>query len=461
VSNSPEYGPLKKISNLHGEAILSVVSDSSQLPTFENEGRFKKFLRATEIDARVVGMVLALLVIWIGFHIAGYFLTGQALFLTPRNLWNLLVQTSSISIMATGMVLIIVMRHIDLSVGSILGFVAVVMAYLQVYGLPPYFAVGSPWIWIMATIVGLILGALIGAIHGTLVAYSGIPSFIVTLAGLMFWRGAAFKVASGETIAPMDSTYALIGGGPYGSIGYFWSWVVGLIACAGIIWGLHNGRVQRQRFKFPLRPMWAEVTVGAMLCGIVIAAVILVNSYVWPMGIVKQYIAANSITIPPADIHISHGFAMPVLIAAAVGLIMTFVSSRTPLGRYIYAIGGNPEAAVLAGVNTKKITIAAFTIMGALAAISAIIATARLNAAAIALGQFDELYVIAATVIGGTSLAGGTGTIFGAFFGALIMQSIQTGMVLLGFDTPVLQMTLGLVLCFAVWLDHIYRSSVK
>jgi D-xylose transport system permease protein len=440
---------------------LSVISGSSQNPALEHEGLFRKFLRATEIDARVVGMVIALLVIWIGFHVAGYFVTGQALFLTPRNLWNLLVQTSSISIMATGMVLIIVMRHIDLSVGSILGFVAVVMAYLQVYGLAPYFAAGSPWIWIIATIIGLVLGALIGAIHGTMVAYSGIPSFIVTLAGLMFWRGAAFKVASGETIAPLDPTYALIGGGPYGSIGSFWSWVVGLIACAGIVWGLYNGRIQRKRFGFPLRPMWAEATVGSVLIAVVIFAVALVNSYLWPIGVVKQYVAANKIAIAPEDLHISHGFAMPVLIAAAVGLVMTFVSNRTVLGRYIYAIGGNPEAAELAGVNTKKITIAAFTIMGVLAAISAIVATARLNAAAIALGQFDELYVIAATVIGGTSLAGGTGTIFGAFFGALIMQSIQTGMTLLGFDTPVLQMTLGLVLCFAVWLDHVYRSRMK
>ena len=140
---------------------------------------------------------------------------------------------------------------------------------------------------------------------------------------------------------------------------------------------------------------------------------------------------------------------------------MTFVATRTKLGRYIYAIGGNPEAAELAGINTKKITIATFTIMGVLCAISAIIATARLNAAAIALGTTDELYVIAAAVIGGTSLSGGTGTVFGAFFGALIMQSIQTGMTLLGFDTPVLNMTLGVVLCFAVWLDYIYRKSAK
>lgn len=427
----------------------------------ENEGVFKRFLRATEIDSRVVGMVVALAFIWIGFHLAGPFFTGQALFLTPRNLWNLLSQTASISVMASGMVLIIVMRQIDLSVGSVLGFVAVVMAWLQVYGLSPYFEFGSPWIWIIATAIGLAIGALIGFIQGTIIAYSGIPSFIVTLGGLMFWRGAAFKVASGETIAPLDPVYALIGGGPYGSIGSFWSWVVGLIACAAIIWSIHNGRVQRKRFGFPLRPTWAELTVGAILCGAVIATVALVNVYYWPKGIIKEYAAAHNVTVPPEGLFISHGFAAPVLIALAVGLVMTFVATRTKLGRYIYAIGGNPEAAELAGINTKKITIATFTIMGVLCAISAIIATARLNAAAIALGTTDELYVIAAAVIGGTSLSGGTGTIFGAFFGALIMQSIQTGMTLLGFDTPVLNMTLGIVLCFAVWLDHVYRKHSK
>jgi D-xylose transport system permease protein len=437
------------------------VTSSSANPAEEHVGWFRKFLADTEIDSRLVGMVIALLFIWIGFHIAGGFVTGQSLFLTPRNLWNLLVQTSSISIMASGMVLIIVMRHIDLSVGSILGFVAVSMAWLQVYGLPNYITAGSPWIWILATIFGLCLGTLIGLLHGVLIAHSGIPSFIVTLSGLMAWRGAAFKVASGETIAPLDRTYALIGGGPYGSIGSTWSWIFGLVACIAIIISVRYNRTQRKRFNFPQRPIWAEAVVGGILCAVVLAAVMLVNSYYWPIGVVKQYVAANGITDDPANIKISHGFALPVLIALTVGLVMTFISTRTRFGRYVYAIGGNPEAAELAGINTKRITIMAFGIMGFLAAVSAVIATARLNAAAIALGQFDELYVIAAAVIGGTSLAGGVGTIFGAFFGALIMQSIQTGMTLLGFDTPVLQMTLGVVLSFAVWLDHLYRRRVK
>jgi len=440
---------------------MSSTTSVNSGPALQHVGFIRRILRDTEIDSRIVGMVIALAVIWIGFDLAGFYFTGRALFLTPRNLWNLLVQSSSISIMAAGMVFIIIMRHIDLSVGSILGFVAVVMAWLQVYGLPSHFAPGSPWVWIISTFVGLALGTLIGMFHGTLVAYTGIPSFIVTLSGLMAWRGAAFKVASGETIAPLDPNYSLIGGGPYGSIGATWSWVLGAAACVAIVLSIIHGRTQRKRFKFPLRPMWAEISVGTFLCAAVLGTVVLVNSYLWPIGVVRQYAVANGIKDDPATIQISHGFAIPVLIAMAVGIVMTFVATRTRLGRYVYSIGGNPEAAELAGINTKKVTITAFATMGFLAAVSAVIATARLDAAAIALGQFDELYVIAAAVIGGTSLAGGLGTIFGAFFGALIMQSIQTGMVLLGFDTPALQMTLGVVLSFAVWLDHLYRSRMN
>jgi D-xylose transport system permease protein len=146
-----------------------------------------------------------------------------------------------------------------------------------------------------------------------------------------------------------------------------------------------------------------------------------------------------------------------VLIALAVGIVMTFLSTRTRFGRYVYAIGGNPEAAELAGVNTRRITLMVFSLMGALAAISACISTARLDSATNALGTFDELYVIAAAVIGGTSLAGGVGTIYGAILGALVMQSLQSGMVLIGFDAALQEMVVGAVLVVAVWIDTVYR----
>ncbi len=427
----------------------------------ENEKAFTKFLRATEIDARLLGMVGAMVLIWVGFHLYGAIVNGFGAFLTPRNLWNLSVQTASIGVMATGMVLVIVTRHIDLSVGSVLGACAMFMAIVQVWWLPDILGLGHPMIWIIAALAGLLLGTLIGAFHGYLIAYLGIPAFIVTLGGLLVWRGVAFVMARGETISPVDPTFALMGGGPYGAIGAWGSWLVGLLACIGIILSLYMSRRQRQRFKFPLRPMWAENLLGFVGCGLVIGFVVLVNSYPWPKGIVRRYVAENNIDTPIGEIFISHGFAIPVLILIGVGIVMTFIMSRTRFGRYVFAIGGNPEAAELAGINTRWVTVKIFALMGFLCGLSAIIASARLNSATNALGTLDELYVIAAAVIGGTSFAGGIGTIYGAILGAVVMQSLQTGMVLIGFDTAVQQMVVGGVLVLAVWLDTIYRRRAK
>jgi D-xylose transport system permease protein len=421
-----------------------------------------RLLRATEIDTRLLGMVGALVAIWVGFHLVGYWNTGQGAFLTPRNLWNLSVQTASVGIMACGMVLVIVTRHIDLSVGSMLGFVAMIMGLLQVEVLPLFLGLGNPAIWIITCLVGLALGTALGAFQGALVAYGRIPAFIVTLGGLLIWRGAAFLVARGRTISPVDSTFALLGGGPYGSVGAVGSWIVGAIACAGIVWMLVHGRAQRRKFEFPLRPMWAEYVLGALGCGIVIGAVLLVNAYPWPRGIVNQYVAANGITLAEGQtLFISHGFAIPVLILIGVGIIMTFIMTRTRFGRYVFAIGGNPDAALLAGIDVKWMTVKIFALMGFLTGLSAIVASARLNSATNALGTLDELYVIAAAVIGGTSLAGGIGTIYGAILGAFVMQSLQTGMVLIGFDAALQNIVVGTVLVLAVYIDQLYRRGVK
>ena len=427
----------------------------------DNDSTLVKFLRATEADARLLGMIAALLLIWIGFHMYGEIVNGFGAFLTPRNLWNLSVQTASIGVMATGMVLVIVTRHIDLSVGSILGLCATSMAIVQVWWLPELLGFGHPLIWILAAIAGLVVGTLIGGFHGFLIAYLNIPAFIVTLGGLLVWRGTTFLLARGETISPVDSTFALLGGGPYGSIGFYGSWLVGLIGCVGVIAILRIGRRQRTRFKFPLRPMWAEIFLGTVGCGLILSFVVLVNSYPWPKGIVRQYAEANNIETPISEIFISHGFAIPVLILIAVAIGMTFLTSRTRFGRYVFAIGGNPEAAELAGINTRWVTVKVFALMGFLCGLSAIIASARLNSATNNLGTLDELYVIAAAVIGGTSFSGGIGTIYGAVLGAVVMQSLQTGMVLIGFDAAIQQMVVGSVLVLAVWLDTIYRKRSK
>lgn len=363
--------------------------------------------------------------------------------------------------MATGMVLVIVTRHIDLSVGALLGVTGMTMGIVQVEILPQYLGLGHPLIWIVTATIGILIGMTIGAFHGWLIAYRGIPAFIVTLGGLLVWRGAAFLANNGKTISPVDSTFQLLGGGPYGTIGATGSWVVGIIVCIAIVWMMVSSRRSRQRHGFAQRPIWGEVTVGGMSCALVIGSVLLVNSYPWPRGIVNQYAAENNITVPPEGLFISHGFAIPVLILVVVGVLMTILVKRTRFGRNVFAIGGNPEAAELAGINVKWMTMRIFMLMGSLAGLAAVVASARLNSATNALGLLDELYVIAAAVIGGTSLAGGIGTIYGAILGALVMQSLQSGMVLIGFDTSVQQIVVGSVLVLAVYLDNLYRKNVK
>lgn len=412
-----------------------------------------RLIRATEVDTRMLGMLGALLFIWLCFH---FFSDGR--FLTPRNLWNLSVQTSSVAIMSTGMVLIIVTRHIDLSVGSMLGFIAMIMGVTQTAFLPDLLGSDSDFIWLIALLAGMAVGAAIGALHGYVIAYLGVPAFIVTLGGLLVWRGAAWWVTSGQTVAPMNDTFRLMGGGAYGAIGELWSWVVGAVACAGIAFMMLMGRMNRKRFNFPLRPLWAELSLAIAGCGAVLGAVAVANNYPWPAGIVRRHAAQNNIEIPEGGLFIAHGIAIPVLIAVAVGIIMTFIATRTRFGRYVFAMGGNPEAAELAGINTRWVTMKIFILMGILCTIAGAISTARLNASTNAQGTLDELLVIAAAVIGGTSLSGGIGTIAGAMLGAVVMQSLQSGMVLLGIDAPFQNVVVGVVLVLAVWLDGLYRK---
>ncbi|MBV1703428.1 MAG: sugar ABC transporter permease [Hyphomicrobiales bacterium] len=439
--------------------MVSVADARAKAETLQ-DGLVKRFFRATEIDVRLLSMVIAMLIIWAGFDLFGI-ATGQStLFTDPRNLWNLTVQTATIAIMATGMTLVIVMRQIDLSVGSMLSFVAVVSGVAQVYWLAPTLGSDHPAIWVIAVAIAIGLGALLGAFNGFLIAYAGIPAFIVTLGGLIGYSGAAWLVARGETVAPMDGRFELIGGNTQGSwLGDTWSIAIGALACLAIVGGLVANRASRRRFQFPQRPMWAEWFLGVAGCAIVAAVVWIVNAYRWPPMVAKRYAEAHGIPIPPGGIDFGHGFALPVVLVLIVGATMTFMATRTRFGRYVYAMGGNPEAAELAGVNTKRLTVAMFSLMGALVGLAACVSAARLDAASNDLGQFDELYVIAATVIGGTSLAGGLGTIYGAMVGALVMQSLQSGMTLLNIDSAVKDIVVGVVLVLAVWLDQQFRRG--
>jgi D-xylose transport system permease protein len=411
-----------------------------------------RLLSATEIDTRMLGMIGALGLIWIALHV----LSG-GLFLTPRNLWNLSVQSSPVAIMATGMVLVIVTRNIDLSVGSMLGFLGMIMGLVQADLIPKLLGFDHPATWIIALAIGLIIGVLIGALQGFIIAYLGVPSFIVTLGGLLVWRGGAWWVTSGQTIAPLDARFRLMGGGPEGAIGATWSWVVALLSCIAVVVLLAHSRARRKAFAFPLRPIAADIFLGGITCALIAAAVAIANAYPWPAGSVRRYAEFNHVALPEGGLFIAHGIAVPVLIAIGVGLAMTFLTRRTRFGRYVYAIGGNPEAAELAGVNTRWVIMKIFMLMGLLATIAGAISIARLNAATNSEGTLAELLVIAAAVIGGTSLAGGIGTVAGAMLGAVLMQSLQSGMVLLGVDTPVQNIVVGAVLVIAVGLDALYR----
>ncbi|MCX7303829.1 MAG: sugar ABC transporter permease [Hyphomicrobiales bacterium] len=467
---------------------MSSPSDTNQVAAMAEEGAVSRFFRATEIDSRMIGMIAALMVVWAGFDIySGILRPNVGLFggsfLTPRNLWTLLVQTSSIAIMSTGMVLLIVMRQLDLSVGSMLSTIAVAIGVLQVFKLGPWLGVGNEYIWIIAVVCGIALGAIIGGFNGLLTAYAGIPAFIVTLGGLIAYSGVAWALIRGETVAPMDKTFKLIGGnGPLASIGPFWSWVVAILACGLVVLGLLNGRRERRRVNFPQRPVWAEVFLGLVGSIAILGATAVVNSYPWAPKVIENYAKDNGLAIPPGiedkngdaicmageavvrcvdGLIFYTGYAIPVLIALAVGFAMSFISKRTRFGRYVYATGGNPEAADLSGINTRWLTVKVFMLMGILVAISAIITSARLDAATNSLGQFNELYVIAAVVIGGTALAGGVGTIYGAMLGALLMQSLQSGMTLLNFESAYKDMVVGTVLVTAVFVDQVYRRRVK
>ncbi len=416
-------------------------------------GSVGSLLQRMEIDTRLLGMLGALAVIWIGFHV-----WSGGTFLTPRNLWNLSVQTSAVAIMATGMVLIIVSRNIDLSVGSMLAVVGMAMALLQAEILPDWLGFDHPLTWVITLILGIAFGALLGAFQGAIVAYVGVPSFIVTLGGLLVWRGVAWWMASGRTIAPMDSTFQLFGGGSRGTIGGGWSWLVGLAAAAGIVGLLVNNRRRRRRFGFGLRPLWADASLGVVGVGIVLGAVGYLNRYYLPERLAMQRYEDKGLAFPEGGVNISLGLANPVMIAILVALAMTFIATRLSYGRYVFAIGGNPEAAELGGIKTRFTIVKTFALMGVLVAIAAAIQIARLNAAVSGLGTLSELYVIAAAVIGGTSLSGGIGTIPGAILGALVMQSLQSGMVLVGVDAPLQDIAVGVVLVVAVAIDTFYRK---
>jgi D-xylose transport system permease protein len=409
---------------------------------------------ATEIDLRLFGMLVVLAGILLTFNI----LSGGKFF-QPTNMVTLAVQASGIAVIATGMVLVIVSRNIDLSVGSLVGIIAMTYALLMTDWMPHILGMDAdfPFRWVIALGIGVLLGAAIGGLQGFIIAYVGVPSFIVTLGGLLTIRGFVWYLSSGAAVSGLDPAFQLIGGGAQGSVGGTMTWILGGLGCLAVVGLLFNGRRQRRRFGFTLRPMWAEVLLGVIGCAVMLGLAAFANNNFWPKGLAERYATEHNIPIPPGGLQIATGFPNPIVLLVGVTLVMTFLATRRRFGRYVYAYGGNPDAAELAGINTRWTILKTYVLMGVLCALAAAIASARLNGATLDVGQSYELYVIAAAVVGGTSFAGGIGTIPGAVLGAFVMQSLAYGLSFMGVNSPGQNVVAGIVLILAVGLDTINR----
>jgi len=378
------------------------------------------------LDMRLAIMATVLALMALAFH----GLTGH--FLTPENLYNIAQQTAVVGIIATAMALIIVARQIDLSVGSAMGVVGVLIAFLMY---------SKGWHWVPAALAGLTLALAIGLYQGWLTAYLGVPSFVVTLGGLMSFRGAAFLVADGKTQPITDATFLLFGGGLDGSLGPLWSWVLGLVMVAALVWMMVSRRRSAAVHGFASRPLWLDVALTAGFAALALSFVATMNAY------------------QLADKGKGQGVPVPVLIWGVVVVAVSFLVNRTRFGRYVYAIGGNPEASLLVGIPVKRVLLKLFLLLGALTTVAAIVAVSRLNAGTNSLGANQELYVIAAAVIGGVALSGGSGTVLGTVLGALIIQFLESGLLLLDVAIGWRMVIIGQVLIVAVVFDVLYRRA--
>jgi D-xylose transport system permease protein len=345
----------------------------------------------------------------------------DGIFLKPRNLSNLMTQMSVTGILAVGMLMVIVSGNIDLSVGSVLGFAGGVAAYsMTVLG----YGLGG------SILMAIVVAVVIGVIHGTLVTYFNIPAFIVTLGGLLAWRGAVKWLLGGNTIPISDETFKAIGQGYVpGSVG----WVIAAAAVAFVlVMAMKSAKSVKQY------GLGEADYKGQFLKAIIPVAGILV--FIWVMNAEK-------------------GVPVPVMILVAVALFGAFLTNSTTFGRYLYAIGGNADAARLSGINNKRNILKVYALLGVFTGIAALIFTGRVGSGAPDAGTLKELDAIAACVIGGASLVGGRGTVFGACLGALIMASLDNGMSLLNVRDFMQDLIKGSILVAAVGLDMTGRKD--
>ncbi|HEX8457839.1 MAG TPA: sugar ABC transporter permease [Pyrinomonadaceae bacterium] len=366
---------------------------------------------------RAYTMLFALVAIWIYFNYA-----TDGIFLDPRNFSNLMRQTAVTGVLAVGMLMVILTGNIDLSVGSLVGFIGGVAATAQ--------GAQNNWGIVPTLLAAIIVAVAYAEAQGALVAYANIPAFIVTLGGLLAWRGVVLGMTKGETIPVTLAGFRAIGQQfvtrPAGL-------ALALLAVLAIVW--LNLKRERARARYGL----GRASVPGLVLRIVLPALV--------------------VFLFVRHMNASEGIPIPVIILILVALAGAFLTQSTTFGRYLYAIGGNPEAARLSGINVRNHIWAVFCIMGLLAGVASLIYTARVGSASPDAGNLLELDAIAACVIGGTSLMGGRGTVFGACLGALFMASLDNGMSLLNVQPYSQYIIKGAILVTAVGLDMLGRKQ--
>jgi len=367
---------------------------------------------------KMLALLIAIALIWAFFS---YKTEGG--FMTPRNMSNLMRQMAITGIVACGMSLVIIAGEIDLSVGSLLGLLGGVAAVLDVMH-------GLPLPVNLLAVLGL--GLVIGLFNGYLTAYLGIPSFIVGLGGMLAYRGIVLGVTDGITVAPVSENMVFIGQG-YLSPQLGVALGVGLFALAILL--AFRQRANRKAHALEVSPMWRDGVKLAAVGAVLAAFVSTLNSY--------------------------EGIPLPVLLLLALLGIFTYMTTQTVFGRRIYAVGSNMEATRLSGINVKSIKLWIFGIMGLMCALAGLVNTARLAAGSPSAGTAGELDAIAACFIGGTSMRGGSGTVYGALIGALVMASLDNGMSMLDVDSYWQMIVKGLILTLAVWVDVSTRSAKR
>ncbi|MCW9715692.1 sugar ABC transporter permease [Avibacterium sp. 21-594] len=369
------------------------------------------------INLQVYIMLIAIVVIMVFFSFA-----TEGAYLSARNISNLLRQTSITGILAIGMVFVIISAEIDLSVGSLMGLLGGFAAITNVW-----------WDWPLSLtiVVTLALGILLGAWNGWWVAYRKVPSFIVTLAGMLAFRGVLIGLTNGTTVSPISTEMTMIG---QGYLSDFTGMLIGMIAIVGFIsWGTYQRKARRNLNLSLPSGLQETLKYGLFALG-VLGAIYLLNDY--------------------------RGIPFPVLLLALLAVIGMFIAKKTAFGRHIYAIGGNIDAARLSGINVEKVKLIIFSMNGLMVAIAGLILSARLGAGAPSAGQNAELDAIAACVIGGASLAGGIGSVYGVVIGAFIIALLDNGMSMLDVPTFWQYIVKGSILLLAVWVDTMSKKKM-